>query len=221
MASIERTAYPRFPRVLTLKDLQSSFSPRSEETEWAQNYARRPDRRLALLVQLKCFQFLHYFPLLAEIPAEVVEHVSATLGMPFAQQITYPAAHTALYRHHKAIRTRLGVKPFTDARARVVAMGLAQEAACVMETRADIINITLEELVRLGYELPVFRTLDEIAEQAHAAAEVELHGRIAIFSWENTETATAAQERVLRATRPDRHIVWLPALVGVRQANCP
>lgn len=179
MASIERTAYPRFPRVLTLKDLQSSFSPRPEETEWAQNFARRPDRRLALLVQLKCFQFLHYFPLLEEIPPEVVEHVSATLGIPSAQKITYPAAHTALYRHHKAIRTLLGVKPFTDAQARVLAMGIAQEAACVMETRADIINITIEELVRLGYELPVFRTLDEIAEQAHAAAEIELHGRIA------------------------------------------
>lgn len=47
-----------------------------------------------------------------------------------------------------------------------------------METRVDIINITVEELVRLGYELPVFRTLDEIAEQAHSAAESALHKRI-------------------------------------------
>lgn len=34
-----------------------------------------------------------------------------------------------------------------------------------METRVDIINITIEELVRLGYELPVFRTLDEISNK--------------------------------------------------------
>lgn len=47
MASIERTAYPRFPRTLTLKDLQTSFTPRPEETEWAQNFARSPERRLA------------------------------------------------------------------------------------------------------------------------------------------------------------------------------
>lgn len=27
MSSIERTAYPRLPRVITLKDLQQSFTP--------------------------------------------------------------------------------------------------------------------------------------------------------------------------------------------------
>lgn len=37
-----------------------------------------------------------------------------------------------------------------------------------------------QQLVRLGFELPVFRTIDEIAEQAHAEAELELHGRIAL-----------------------------------------
>jgi hypothetical protein len=33
MASIERTAYPRFPRTLTLKDLHATFTPRPEEIE--------------------------------------------------------------------------------------------------------------------------------------------------------------------------------------------
>lgn len=114
MASIERTAYPRFPRTLTLKDLQVSFSPRPEEAEWARNFSRNPDRRLALLVLLKCSQFLRHFPALEAIPAEVVEHVSATLAMPPEQKIEYPVGHTALYRHHKAIRALLGVKPYTD-----------------------------------------------------------------------------------------------------------
>lgn len=52
MASIERTAYPRFPRLLTLKDVQSSFTPRQDEVEWATKFARSVDGRLALLVQL-------------------------------------------------------------------------------------------------------------------------------------------------------------------------
>lgn len=95
------------------------------------------------------------------------------------QRITYPAAHTALYRHHKVIRTLLGIKPYTDAQTRLVANRLAEEAAGVVDTRVDIINITIEELVRLGYELPAFRTLDEIAEQAHAVAEAALHRHIA------------------------------------------
>lgn len=179
MARVERTAYPRFPRTLTLKDLQVLFSPRPEEAEWTNSFSRSPDRRLALLVQLKCFQFLRHFPALESIPAEVVEHIAATLAMPPRQKITYPASHTALYRHHKAIRALLGVKPYTDAQTRKLAVRLAHEAACMVDTRTDVINITIQELVRLGYELPVFRTLDEIAEQAHSLAESELHERIA------------------------------------------
>ncbi len=121
MASIERTAYPRFPRTLTLKDLQASFTPRPDETEWALRYARRPQGRLALLVLLKCFQYLRYFPALEAIPPEVVEHVSATLGVTPEQTIQYAGSQTALYRHHKAIRDLLGVQPYTDAHTRKLA----------------------------------------------------------------------------------------------------
>lgn len=109
----------------------------------------------------------------------MVEHVSATLAMPAAKAIAY-ASHTALYRHHKAIRTLLGVKPYTDAHTRPLAIGIAKAAAAIVDTRTDIINITVEELVRLGFELPVFRTLDEIAEQAHTAAEFDLHSQIGL-----------------------------------------
>lgn len=56
MASIERTAYPRFPRVLTTLDLQRFFSPEPQELEWVGSPARGTTQRLALMVQLKCFQ---------------------------------------------------------------------------------------------------------------------------------------------------------------------
>lgn len=205
MASIERTAYPRFPRTLTLKDLQTSFTPRPEETEWANRYARRPERRLALLVLLKCFQFLRYFPAVDAIPVEIVEHVSATLGTPPAQSIKYPEARTALYRHHKAIRDLLGVQPYTDAQTRKLAIRIAQEAAGIVETRSDIINIVIDELVRLGHELPVFRTLDDIAQQAHATAQAQLHTRIA-------QRLSAAQrmwlDQLLDAELPARRTLY-------------
>lgn len=160
MASIERTAYPQFPRTLTLRDLQTSFSPRPEESEWAIGFSRSPDRRLALLVQLKCFQFLRHFPPLDTIPPEIIEHIAATLAMPPAQAVAYSSGTKALYRHHRAIRTLLGVKSYTDAETRPIAIEVARGAAAVVDTRTDIINIAIEELVRLGYELPAFRTLD-------------------------------------------------------------
>ena len=58
MASIERTAYPRFPRLLTTLDLQRFFSPAPEELGWVDKPARGQSQRLALMVQLKCFQYL-------------------------------------------------------------------------------------------------------------------------------------------------------------------
>jgi len=40
MASIERTAYPRFPRLLTPHDLQRLFTPAPEEIDWVCAAAR-------------------------------------------------------------------------------------------------------------------------------------------------------------------------------------
>ena len=177
MASIERTAYPRFPRLLTLKDVQSSFTPRQDEVEWATKFARSVDGRLALLVQLKCFQYLKHFPDIELIPGEIVEHVSASLGMVPTQAIAYSSS-TALYRHHKVIRELLGVEPYTDALTRPVVVALAHKAAAVVETRVDIINCVIEDLIRQGHELPVYRTLDDIAEEVHADAQTALHLQI-------------------------------------------
>jgi TnpA family transposase len=178
MASIERTAYPRFPRTLTLKDLHATFTPRPEEIEWAAGFARSAPRRLALLVNLKCFQFLRYFPAIDAIPAEIVEHISASLGMQPVHAISYPDSNISPYRHHKAIRTLLGVTPYEHVKTRPITVEISQRAAAIVDTRVDIINITVEELVRSGYELPAFSTLDTIAEKAHAAVESALYKKI-------------------------------------------
>lgn len=180
MASIERTAYPRFPRTITLKDLQSSFTPSPDEIQWVHAKARGTTSRMAVATLLKCFQYLHYFPPISLIPPEVVAHVAATLSLPAADKIEYAEElSTTLYRHHKAIRKFLGVKPYDDKAGRKVLIQLALDAAQIVDTRTDLINVTINDLIRLGYELPVFRTLDDVAEQLHTAAEANLHVAIA------------------------------------------
>jgi len=144
MASIERTAYPRFPRLLTPQDLQRLFTPAAEEIDWV-NAAARGDRRLPLMVQLKCFQYLHYFIAVEQIPPEVVQHVSASMGLPPQREVTYPDAHRSLYRHHEAVRKLLGVKPFTGPRARADAQRVAREVCRIVNTRIDVINILIAE----------------------------------------------------------------------------
>lgn len=177
MASIERTAYPRFARLLTPLDLQRLFTPAEDELDWARGFARGADRKLALLVQLKCFQYLHYFSAVDKIPPEVVEHVAACLGVPLQRRIEYPQAHRSLYRHQEAIRRFLGVRAFRP-QAKVGAVRIAREAAGIVNTRTDLINILISELVRTGYELPSFSTLLKIAETEHEAAEQALYNGI-------------------------------------------
>ncbi|RTL27605.1 MAG: DUF4158 domain-containing protein, partial [Burkholderiales bacterium] len=176
MASLERTAYPRFPRTITLKDLQTSFTPTADEIHWINSNARGPEMRTALGTLLKCFQYLHHFPAVESVPPEVVQHVSATLGLPQSSQIGYWGKLTAtMYRHHKAIRELLGVRSYDERHARKLLIQIAHDTAAVVNTRSDLINVAINELVRLGYELPAFRTLDDIAEKVHSAAESSLY----------------------------------------------
>ncbi|GAB2766459.1 hypothetical protein GCM10027072_76640 [Streptomyces bullii] len=54
MASLERTAYPRFKRLISERELREFFTPSAEEVAWARERTRdRPGRVLALLVMLK------------------------------------------------------------------------------------------------------------------------------------------------------------------------
>ena len=75
MTSIDRTAYPRFKRMITTRELAGSFTPSNEEIEWARDMTLSDPHLLALTVWLKSYQRLGYFPKLDEVPQVVVEHV--------------------------------------------------------------------------------------------------------------------------------------------------
>ncbi|MGK4422348.1 hypothetical protein ACSLVQ_29280, partial [Klebsiella pneumoniae] len=69
--------------------------------------------------------------------------------------------------------------PFTGAAARKEANQIALEASQIVDTRTDVINILVDDLIQRGYELPSFSALVLIAEQVHEAAQQALHERIA------------------------------------------
>lgn len=62
MASIERTAYPRLRLHLTARALKELYTPTPEEITFARKSARSPQHQFTLLVFLKPFQRLGYFP---------------------------------------------------------------------------------------------------------------------------------------------------------------
>ena len=61
MTWIERTAYPRLPRAVSLKELRESFTPSDDEMAWARTHTQSDRYLLALVVWLKCYQRLQVF----------------------------------------------------------------------------------------------------------------------------------------------------------------
>jgi hypothetical protein len=79
MASIERTAYPRFNRTPTPHNLHALYTPTDAEIAFAQGAGRSRAHQLSLLVLLKAFQRLGYFPKLSEVPTAIVSHIRSCL----------------------------------------------------------------------------------------------------------------------------------------------
>ena len=80
MTSIERTAYPRFKRVISAGELHGHFKPTREEVSWASQRTDSDGHLLALVLALKCFQRMGGFPRQHEVPGQVVDHVRRALG---------------------------------------------------------------------------------------------------------------------------------------------
>ena len=80
MASIERTAYPRFKRTFTRVELQQVYTPTLEEIKLARTVARGEIPVFSFLLLLKTFQRLGYFPRMTEIPKTIVNHIASRLG---------------------------------------------------------------------------------------------------------------------------------------------
>lgn len=177
MVSIERTAYPRLSKSPSGKELQRHFTPSSEERAWAERTTRAPAQRLGLLLLLKTFQFLHYFPSQEEIPSEVIVHLRESLG--YAKRIvTNYSTERTLYRHMAAVRSYLRVKAFYGTDAGEIAYKLAHEFAELLDQRIDIINSLIDELVHRQMELPAFSALDTMAERAHAEVQDRIFNTI-------------------------------------------
>lgn len=177
MANLERTAYPRFPRVITTRDLLQNYTPDPDEVAWVADAAHGHNAQLSLMVLLKVFQQLHYFPDLDSIPVEIVDHIRTVIHVGPKAALRYRQPRT-LYRHCAAVRSYVNVHRYYGKEAQRVAVQAAYDAAEVLDQRTDVINAMIEELIFRRYELPAFSTLDNIAEAASATAQDRLYARI-------------------------------------------
>jgi hypothetical protein len=82
MTTIDRTAYPRFKRALSERDLKEVYTLTEDEITLIDGLATTEQTRLNLAVLLKSCQRLGYFPDIDAIPKRIVFHSHRQLGIP-------------------------------------------------------------------------------------------------------------------------------------------
>jgi hypothetical protein len=95
LTSIERTAFPFFRRLVSARELELLFTPDSGEVGWAREKVRSDEHLLALVLSLKCFQRLGYFPSVGETPEVATGHVRSCWGWGRAGACVRDGSHRA------------------------------------------------------------------------------------------------------------------------------
>jgi hypothetical protein len=109
-----------------------------------------------MLTLLKFAQRLGYFVFLSSIPRSIPEYTAKHVGCRYSLKMLsfYDDARTRTY-HIRRIRAFLNIKP-ADKNARSIAFSAMEHAAHTKEDIVDVLNVSVEELIRLRYELPKF-----------------------------------------------------------------
>lgn len=162
MTSIERTAYPRFKKNISKKELEQVYTPSQAELTLISKLARKSELRFGATLLLKSFQRLGYFPAFNDIPRPIVQHIAESLDFHMSHNLDYE--DRTLYRQHQNIRNYLDVSEYNRKGAKIIETSMTT-AAQVMDNPADIINVAIEELVCQRIELPAFSTLDRFARK--------------------------------------------------------
>jgi TnpA family transposase len=235
MASIERTAYPRLTRHLSPHELSTHYTPSSADLAFADSTARGAAPTLTVLLLLKTFERLGYFPRLSDVPLAVMQHLRVALCLP--ADLTPEVTPRTLYRYHQAIRAHLHVTPY-DRQARHLITRAIYEAAQAKDNPADLINVAIEELIRVRCELPAFGTLDRLARRIRTLVNrryflgvvgrlpeaecVRLNGLLETIAASERTPYHALKQQPKRPSRSHLHelldhSVWLDAFGAVGQ----
>jgi len=171
VTAIERTAYRRFTRPPSVKELQNLYTPTADDVVFVSTTARGPAQKFALMVFLKVFQTLGYFPAPQEIPGAIVRHIRAVMNLN--DDVVPDITPRTMYKYHAAIRIHLKVNSDIKQIRHSAGKAIA-EVVLVMDDPADLINVAIETLLKENYELPAFSTLETLASRIRKLAHERL-----------------------------------------------
>mgnify|MGYP001606250731 CR=1 FL=1 len=151
MTAIHETAYPRIRSSITEKELVEIYTPDKEEIEFINENAKTDASKLGLLVLLKLFQRLGYFPDFNDIPFQIIEYISIAAGFQDIQiNIEEYLKMQSRCIHTSLIRTFLNIKAFSNG-GKEFMIEVMLNASHVKDIIADIINASIEEMVLQRY----------------------------------------------------------------------
>jgi TnpA family transposase len=186
MTAIHETAYPRLRSNWTDKLLTEIFIPQKEEIQFAKSCTRQPLAFVSVLIQLKVFQYLGRFIPFNQISRPIIDHIVKFLNVD--TELTTSIFHQPRdlkSRYIKSIRKFMGVTPPNETKNSL--QEIALQAAQTKHHLPDIINVILEQLVRLKIELPAFSFLRRIAQNSRQQVNKGCYE--AIYSNLSTEVA--------------------------------
>ncbi|MBF0398697.1 MAG: Tn3 family transposase [Desulfobacterales bacterium] len=163
MASIDRTAYPRFKQKLTNEELKRNYKPSIEELKFVSHCAKGKKQQLILMILLKVHQNLGYIIFLKDIPKQIQKYLCNQLGLSediISQEDS--SNKKSFYRYLQLIRNFLKVRSWSDGGINIAKQAI-EKAAYTMSDPADLINVAIEILLQHKYELPAFSTIDRLA----------------------------------------------------------
>lgn len=137
---------------------------------------------LGLLIQLKTTQRLGRFVTLGEIPKVIIAHIKnqCRSRVTLNDLQTYYTSGSK-DRHVKLVRRHLNIKAYDTIKTSELAQVWAQDAATTKEALPDIINVTLEYLVKERYELPAYSVLERICQAARAEVNTRYYDQLCGF----------------------------------------
>lgn len=170
MTAIHETAYPRLRSNLSDPELETLYTPTSEDLDFIHHSTQSRVAAFGGVVLLKAFQRLGYFPSFDLLPPRLITHIATKVGVPSPHDTLQLYEQQGIRKWHvPRIRDHLGVSAFSDGGRRVL-VGAMIEASRSKDILADIINVGIETLVQARYELPAFSTLRRAAQKARAQA---------------------------------------------------
>ncbi len=156
--AIHETAYPRIRSSITETEMVEIYTPEKDELAFVNKNAKTPSTKLGLLLLLKFFQRLGYFPDFNDIPFQVIEYIAIAAGFKnIKSNIKSYTKTKARKTHMEIIRNYMSINSYRKGGKRFMIEAM-EKASKIKDIIPDIINSAIEEMVSARYELPAFDT---------------------------------------------------------------